>query len=69
MKRLHASIAEDEPGYGQVAYDYNSESAQQYDPTEPTNDEEDQELFIAPTSLAVPSDMEIVNFFFVFYYY
>ena len=64
LKRLHASIASDEQdkGLGEVAYQYDEEEGEQYDPTEPTNDEEDdQKVFIAPSSLAVPSEMEIVS--------
>ena len=65
MKRLHASIAQDDSsGAGaEVGYSYEEDSAEQYDPTEPTNDEESiQKLFSAPAALAVPKDMEIVLF-------
>jgi len=68
LKRLHASIAQDEPGGSKIEvgykYEEEEESGEQYDPTEPTNDEESmQKLFSAPSSLAVPKDMEIVSFY------
>ena len=62
LKRLHASIAQDKPGGGaEVGYNYEEETEEQYDPTEPTNDDDSmQKLFTAPSLLAVPKDMEIV---------
>jgi len=67
LKRLHASIASSS-AYNEVAPSYE----EQYDPCEPTHDdvekeqedeeeeeEEDEKPFTAPTSLAVPAEMEI----------
>nr|CAB3266014.1 splicing factor, suppressor of white-apricot homolog [Phallusia mammillata] len=60
MKRLHASISSNP--YQQVGFKYGDE----YDPSVPTTDTTDVEEsvtddkpFIAPTSLAVPTEMEI----------
>ncbi|XP_076802858.1 uncharacterized protein LOC143446889 isoform X2 [Clavelina lepadiformis] len=63
LKRLHASIAGNEQeNFGEVAYSYDEQHQQedQYDPCDPTNDEEEiHKPFIAPNCLAVPNEMEI----------
>lgn len=60
MKRLHASIATD--GYNQVPMNYDAKKEDVYDPMEPTEEFEEETPFVAPKSLAVPSEMEIVSF-------
>jgi len=57
LKRLHASIATD--GYNQVPMNYDTKKEDVYDPMEPTEEFEEETPFVAPKSLAVPSEMEI----------